>query len=337
MILITIPVGPLLVAVVTALAGCEAGGGGRPGEGRDRLEVAATTMHLQDFARQVGGRRVAVTGILDADAEPHEYEPTPSDADAVARADVVVANGANLDEWLDDLLDQAGSEAPQVEATRGVPLLPTEEEGFPGDPHVWHDPALAERMVANVAAGLGRADPSGHAAYRRNAEAYARRIDRMADEIRERFAAVAPERRNLVTSHDAFGYFARAYDVEVVGSVLPTLTTESEPSAQQIRRLVEEIRAKDVSTIFTEEAVEPRLERRIAEEAGARVSTSLYADALGPPGSGAETFIDAELANARAMLSAWTERLDRAWARYPAPSPSRTPAERERDARTTRR
>lgn len=298
----------LLAVVATAGAGCEAPGGGQAGETKGRLRVVATTMHLQDFARQVGGERVEVTGILDADAEPHEYEPTPSDADALAGADLVISHGANLDGWLDDLLDQAGAEAPRVEATRGVPLLPTEEKGFPGDPHVWHDPELAKRMIANVAAGLARADPPGRAAYRRNAQAYAARIDRMADEIREAFASVPPERRDLVTSHDAFGYFARAYGVEVVGSVLPTVTTESEPSAQHVRRLIEEIRARRVRAIFTEEAVEPRLERRIAEEAGARVSTSLYADALGPPGSGAETFVDAELANARAMASAWTGR-----------------------------
>ncbi len=308
MVLIIIRLFPLLAVVGTAVAGCDTAGGGQAGETKDRLRVVATTMQLQDFARQVGRDRVEISGILDADAEPHEYEPTPSDADAVAGADVVASNGANLDGWLDDLLDQAGTEAPRVDATRGIPLLPTEEEGFPGDPHVWHDPALAKRMVAKVAAGLARADPPGRAAYRRNAEAYEERIDGMAAKIRREFASVPPARRNLVTSHDAFGYFARAYDVEVVGSVLPTVTTESEPSAQQIRRLVEAVRAQGVTTIFTERALAPRLERRVAEEAGARVSTSLYADALGPPGSGAESFVDAELANARAMFSAWTAR-----------------------------
>lgn len=307
-VLIITKLGSVLAVASTAVAGCDTAGGGPAGKRGDRLRVVATTMQLQDFARQVGGDRVEVTGVLDPDAEPHEYEPTPSDADAVAGADVVVSNGANLDGWLDDLLEQAGAEALRVEATRGVRLLPTEEEGFPGDPHVWHDPALAKRMVANLAAGLARADPPGRAVYRRNAAAYTKRIDRMAAEIREEFAPVPAERRNLVTSHDAFGYFARAYDVDVVGSVLPTLTTESEPSAQQIRRLVKEIRAQGVTTIFTEEALEPRLERRVAEEAGVRVSTSLYADALGPPGSGAETFIGAELANARAMRSAWSPR-----------------------------
>jgi ABC-type Zn uptake system ZnuABC Zn-binding protein ZnuA len=186
-----------------------------------------------------------------------------------------------------------------------VALLPTDEQGFPGDPHVWHDPDAAARMVDNIAAGLTRADPAGRDAYRRGAAAYKQRLDRMAATIRKTFAPIPPERRDLVTSHDAFGYFARAYDVNVVGSVLPAVTTEAEPSAQQIRTLVDEIRAEGVRTIFTEEAVEPRLERQVAEEASARVSTSLYADALGPPGTGAEGFVEAELANARAMRTAW--------------------------------
>jgi ABC-type Zn uptake system ZnuABC Zn-binding protein ZnuA len=295
-----------LLMTGVALGGCAAGDvrdGGSPDDGR--VHVVATTMQLQDFARQVGGARVEVTGLLDAEAEPHDYEPTPSDAEAVAEADLVVSNGAKLDDWLDDLLEQAGVRVPRVEATRGMRLLPTEEAGFPGDPHAWHDPELAKRMVDGVAAGLGRADPPRAEGYRHRASAYRRRIDRMAAEIRAEFAPVPRRRRTLVTSHDALGYFARAYDIEVVGSVLPTVTTASEPSARQLRRLVEEVRARGVTTVFTDAPVEPRLERRVAEEAGARVSGSLYADALGPPGSGAETFVGAELANARAMRAAW--------------------------------
>ena len=291
------------VATAASPAGCGATGGGGDADGQVR--VVATTMQVADFARQVGGDRVEVTGLLDAEAEPHDYEPTPSDAEAVSEADLVVSNGAGLDDWLGDLLEQAGADAPRVEAARGVTLLPTEEEGFPGDPHVWHDPRAAARMVDNVAAGLTRADPAGRDAYRRRAAIYRRRLDRVAKSIREGFAPIPPERRDLVTSHDAFGYFARAYDVNVVGSVLPAVTTDAEPSAQQIKALVDRIRAEGVRVIFTEEAVEPRLERRVAEEAGARVSTSLYADALGAPGSGAEGFVEAELANARAMRSAW--------------------------------
>jgi zinc/manganese transport system substrate-binding protein len=295
----------VLVGGLATSAGCAAAGGERPDAATDRLRVVATTMPLQEFARQVGGERVAVRGVLDADSEPHDYEPTPSDADAAARADVVVWNDAGLDDWLIDLLEQAGGDARRVVATRGIPLLPTEERGFPGDPHVWHDPELAKRMVDNIAAGFARADPAARSTYRANAARYKWRLDGMAATIRRRFADIPAARRNLVTSHDAFGYFARAYDVKVVGSVLPTVTTEAEPSARQIRRLIEDIRERRVRVVFTERGVDASLERRVAEEAGARVSTSLYADSLGPPGSGADTFIAAELANTRAMRSAW--------------------------------
>lgn len=297
-----------VLAIVAAGCGGDdepAGGGSEGGGSAAKLPVVATTMQLQDFTRQVGGERVEVTGILGPEAEPHEYQPTPEDADAISEAEVVVENGANLDEWLDDLLQNAGSQALRVTAADGIELLPTEEEGFPGDPHVWHDPSGAKRMVDNVAAGLTAADPEGRATYEANADAYKGELDAMAAEINAMFEPVPQEERNLVTTHDAFGYFARAYDVDIVGSVLPTVTTESEPSARQVRQLVEEIRSEDVQVIFTEEAVDPQLERQVAQEAGAQVSTSLYADVLGDEGSGAETFIDAELANARAMLEAW--------------------------------
>lgn len=281
------------------------GAAGSAGQGDRPLTVVATTMQLQDFARQVGGDRVKVTGILGPDDEPHEYEPKPSDAEALSQADVVVENGAGLDEWLGDLLSNAGSEARRVTAARGIELLPTEEKGFPGDPHVWHDPDNAKAMVDTIAAGLTAADPEGKAAYERNAVRYQRDIDAMAERIRARLAPIPVAKRNLITTHDAFGYFVRAYDVNQIGTVLPSVSTEAEPSGRQVRELVEAIRANRVRTIFTEEAVDASLERQIAKEAGATVSTSLYADVLGARGSGAETYVDAELANADAMAAAW--------------------------------
>ncbi len=288
------------------VAGCGSDDSGDAGSGGGEVAVVATTMQLQDFARQVGGERVDVTGVLGPDDEPHEYEPTPANADAISGADVVVENGANLDEWLEDLLANAGGEATRVTASEGIDLLPTEEEGFPGDPHVWHDPDAAKKMVDNVAAGLGAADPDGRATYERNAKAYNRRIDEMARQIRSEFESVPATQRKLVTTHDAFGYFGRAYDVEIVGTVLPSVTTETETSGRQVRELIDTIEREGVQAIFTEQGVDPKLERQIAEEAGAEVETGLYADVLGPEGSGAEEFIDAELANAEAMAGAFS-------------------------------
>jgi len=296
----------LVLTSAALLAGCGSEDSDDASGGGGGVEVVATTMQLQDFARQVGGERVDVTAVLGPDDEPHEYEPTPADADAISGADVVVENGANLDEWLDDLLANAGGEAIRVTAVEGIDLLPTEEEGFPGDPHVWHDPVAAKQMVDNVADGLAEADPDGRGSYERNAEAYKREIDGMSRQIRSELEAIAPVQRKLVTTHDAFGYFGRAYDIDIVGTVLPSVTTETETSGRQVRELVETIESENVEAIFTERGVDPKLERQIAEEAGVDIETGLYADVLGADGSGAEEFIDAELANAEAIAAALT-------------------------------
>lgn len=294
----------LLIATAALVAGC--GSDDSEGAGGAKVKAVATTMQLQDFTRQVGGDRVEVDGILGPDDEPHEYEPTPENADDIGDADVVMENGANLDEWLDDLLANAGGEATRVTAAEGIDLLPTEEEGFPGDPHVWHDPDNAKTMVDNVAAGLAEADPDGKGTYESNAEAYKAAIDEMGRQIRTEFEAVPPAERKLVTTHDAFGYFGRAYDLDIVGAVLPSVTTETETSGRQVRELIETIQREDVQVLFTEQGVDPKLERQIADEAGVALETDLYADVLGAEGSGAEEFIDAELANAEAMVAGFS-------------------------------
>jgi len=160
-------------------------------------------------------------------------------------------------------------------------------------------------MVDRIAAGLVGADPGGRSIYERNAEGYTRRIDAMARQIRGELRAVPPAARKLVTTHDAFGYFARAYDVDIVGAVLPSVSTETEASGRGVRELVDAIENEGVKVIFTEAGVDPKLERQIGKEAGVEVKTSLYADVLGPRGSGAGTFIGAELVNAREMVAAF--------------------------------
>ena len=293
----SVPARRAAAAAATAAAALLLAGCANSSDDDDRLKVVATTMQLQDMARQVGGDLVRVEGILGPDAEPHEYEPRPSDADAVGTADVIVQNGGKLDDWLDDLLDSAVTDAERVEAAEG--LVP---EG--GDPHVWHDPEHAKRMVDRIEAALSDAQPEDAERFRTAADSYRVRIDQTAREIRELFRPIPPARRKLVTSHDSFGHFARAYGVEVVGSVLPSLTTDAEPSGEQIRELVDAIRAAEVDTIFTEAAVDAKLERQVAEEAGARVATDLYADTLAESGPAA-TLLGAELHNARAMAEAW--------------------------------
>lgn len=304
-----------IVIIVTALAlgGCgssdtatTAASDAAPGAAgsAEPMRVVATTMQVQDFARAVGGDKVAVEGVLGAGDDPHEYEPTPSDADHVSAAKVIVESGAGLDGWLDGLLENA-PDATRVVASDGITLLPTAEQGFPGDPHVWHDPDNAKRMVANIEAGFAQADPANAATYQANATAYEGQLDAMAAQIRQEFGAVAPADRKLVTNHDAFGYFARAYGVTVVGNVLSSLSTATEPSAKQLQTLADTIRRENVKAIFTEEAIDPKLETQIASAAGVRVEANLYGDVLGGPGTAGATYIGSELANAQAMLAAW--------------------------------
>ena len=286
-----------VIAAALLLAACggdEAGDGGKP-------RVVATTMQLQDIARQVGGDDVEVHGILGHDAEPHEYEPKPSDAEAVAGADVVIANGGGLDDWLGDLLDSAGGDARRVTVLDELP----EGIGADRDPHVWHDPGWAREYVDAVEVALAEATPGALSRIRARADRLRDEIEATERRIRALLDPIPRERRKLVTSHDAFGWFARAYGIEVVGSVLPSVTTDTEPSGEQVRELVEDIRAAKVDTIFTEEAVDAKLERQVADEAGARVSTSLYADVLGEPGTPEGTLTGAELHNAKAMAEAW--------------------------------
>ena len=284
------------VAPAAALAALALGVGAGCGDSSDsgKPQVVATTMQLQDIARQVGGGDVEVSGILGPDAEPHEYEPKPSDADAVADADLVIQNGGGLDDWLDDLVANAGGDAERVTILEGD-----------GDPHVWHDPTLAKQMVADVERALLEIAPGAAGRIRANATRYRARIDETARAIHRLFDPIPPERRKLVTSHDSFRHFTLAYDVDVVGSVLPTVTTDTEPSGRQVRELIEDIRRAKVDTIFTEHAVDAKLEEQVAAEAGARVSTSLYADTLGEPGTPEATLPGAELHNARAMAEAW--------------------------------
>ena len=204
-------------------------------------------MPVADFARQVGGERVEVTGLLDTGAEPHDYEPAPSDAEAVAEADLVVSNGAGLDGWLTDLLEQAGADAPRVEAADGVTLLPIQQKGLARDPHVWHDPAAAARMVDNVAAGLVRADSPGAGAYRRRGRLQATARGRP----RVRPAGRVPGVAASVTSHDPL--YSRGLTPLTSWARPCPHGPEAEPSAQRCvaRRAM---RAERARTIFTRRA-----------------------------------------------------------------------------------
>jgi len=277
----------LLAALLLGACADESGDGGE-------VKGVATTTQVADLVRNVGGRRAEVDGILRPEADPHDYEPRPSDAAALADADVVFSSGGEVDEWLGELVESAGGDAREVTLLDSV-------ETIGDDPHWWQDPRNAIRAVEAIRAALAEADPAGKAAYARNARAYTRELEALDAEIERCIERVPPAKRKIVTTHDALGYFAERYGVEVIGSVIPSLSTQAQPSAKDVDELVGQIEDEGVEAIFPEAAVSQRLERAISRESGAEVGDVLWADSLGPEGSGAETYLDAMRANAAAL------------------------------------
>jgi ABC-type Zn uptake system ZnuABC Zn-binding protein ZnuA len=258
--------------------------------------VVTTTTQLSDFTRVVGGDRVEVYDLIRANVDAHDYEPTPADLEAVRGADVVLRNGAGLDDWLDATIDSAAPEAPVVDATDGISLRGD-------DPHVWHDPTRARAMVANVSAALSRINPDNAPAYAANEAAYAAELDRLDAEIRAAVGTLA--NRKLVTNHDAFGYFVERYGLEFVGSVIPSFDTQAELSSRELSRLVERIRAEGVKAVFSEASLPPRTAETIAREAGVEVvagDDALYGDSLGPAGSDGDTYLKMMRHNTRVIV-----------------------------------
>jgi ABC-type Zn uptake system ZnuABC Zn-binding protein ZnuA len=290
----------LLLAAAVAAAGC-GDSDSQAGTGSSEAAVVATTTIAADLVRNVGGDRVHVDSLVPAGADPHGHEPRPSEAVAISEAELVVKSGGDLDEWLDDLIESAGGEATEVTLLDSVETIEGQAHNEDIDPHWWQDPRNAILAVETIRDALIEADPDGRGAYERNARAYTSELRALDHEIERCMQRVPPEKRKLVTTHDALGYFAERYDVEVIGSVIPSLSTQAQPSAGDVDALVEQIEDEGVEAIFPEAAVSQRLERAISRESGAEVGAELWTDSLGGDESGAETYLEAMRANAGAL------------------------------------
>ncbi len=286
----------LLTFAFVLLAGC--GGDDRGASSKPAAQVVATTTHVGDLTRAVAGRRAGVTQLLQPNSDPHEFEPRPSDAGALGRAEVFVASGGELDTWSDDLNRSAGGSASSVKLIDSVRTVRGEQGDQESvDPHWWQDPTNAVRAVETIRSALIEADPGGRAAYTNNARAYTKRLRRLDRSIASCLRRVPASKRKLVTTHDALGYYARRYDIEVVGALIPSRSTQAQPSGRDVQELVGQIRSEGVEAIFPESALDPRLERAVSREAGVSVGGELWADTLGPRGSGAETYLGSLSAN----------------------------------------
>ena len=303
------PVGAALAAAALAVlvAGCGTdSGAAAPGQAK----VVATTTQIGDFARAVGGDRAKVVQLLKANTDPHDYEPRPSDVRETAGADVVLVNGDNLDHWMDKVLEQAGGRPAVVDLGTRVPVkVAGESNGSQAsryDPHWWHDPRNAQAAVTAIRDALTKANPEARDVYARNAAAYLARLRTLDRGIAACMDHVAPTARKLVTDHDAFNYFARRYAVAVVGAVIPSQTTQAQPSSGDVARLTRLIRSEGVKAVFPESSINPKLAQAIARQTGATSDHTLYGDTLGPAGSAGATYVTMERANADAMMRGFT-------------------------------
>jgi ABC-type Zn uptake system ZnuABC Zn-binding protein ZnuA len=278
----------LLLTVTVLVVGCgEDDGGAAAG----RLTVVATTTQAADLVRNVGGDDVEVIGLLAANADPHEYEVRPRDLQALADADLVVRSGGDVDEWLDDAIEGAGADVP-------VLTLIDHVRTAGDDPHWWQDPRNALRAAAAIERALLDVDPAGPY----DAARYEARLRRLDGAVADCIGKIPAARRKLVTTHDALGFYARRYGLEVVGAVIPSLSTSGQPSAGETAALVKTIREQDVRAIFAESSVDAKVEQAIARETGATVGQALWADTLGPPGSSGDTYVKSIAANTRAIV-----------------------------------
>lgn len=289
-----------LVALLALVAGC---GDGSSDGGEERPKVVATTTQIADFARQVGGEAVDVEQLLEPNSDPHEYEPRPSDVEAVAGADLVFANGDGLDNWIGEVVSDSGSDAELVDLGAVVPVrLEGEGDASGRDPHWWHDPRNAAAAVGEIERRLGGAEPGRKAAFARNANAYLARLRSLDRRISKCIGPIPAARRKMVTDHDALGYFANRYGIEVVGAVVPSQTTGAQTSAKDLRDLAATIEDEGVQAVFPESSVSADAAEAIASQTGASVEHTLYGDSLGSEGSDGDTYLTMEAANADAVV-----------------------------------
>jgi zinc/manganese transport system substrate-binding protein len=314
-----------IAATATVIAGCgsstQADETTATESAGPKLAVVATTPEVADFVRNIGGDSVDVTQIIKPNVDPHDYEPTPADIQAIASAKLVVKNGVGLEEWLDRTIESAGFTGTVVDSSTGVTLLEgghhheegeeehaEEEAGHEEeehDPHIWHDPRNAKIMVTNIEKGLAAAAPAEAAGFTANLTAYTAELDKLDADNTAAWAAI--KNRKLVTNHDAFGYYIARYDLEFVGSVIPSLDTSAELSAKQLSDLVTKIRSTGTTAIFAESSLPPKTAEAIAQQAGVKVvagEDALFGDSLGEPGSAEGTYLGAERHNTTVLTEA---------------------------------
>ncbi len=267
----------------------------------DKRPMVASFSILGDFVRNVGGDRVSVTTIVGPDGDAHVYQPSAADGRKIAQAELIFVNGLGFEGWIERLIASAKGDHATIVASKGV-AVHQNNDGL--DPHAWQNVANAKIYVANIRDALVAADPAGAALYKANASAYLAKLDALDAEVDKTFAAIPKQRRRIISTHDAFGYFGARYGISFIAP--QGVSTDSEPSARDVARIIDAVRREKVGAVFLENIADPRLAQRIAAETGARMGGVLYSDALTSEKEDGANYIDMVRHNVRELAKALT-------------------------------
>lgn len=269
----------------------------------DKIPVVATFSILADMTQRIGGGRIDVQALVGPQEDAHVFQPSPAAAATVARARLVVSNGLGFEGWIGRLVSSTGYKGPVIIASEGVNPIATTEDGHSDtDPHAWQDMSNALVFANNIMRGLCSIDAAGCPTYTENTKSYSAEIESLHTDIKSRIGALPASKRKVITSHDAFGYFAKAYGVTFISPI--GLSTESEASAKDVAKLIGQIKSEKVTALFLESISDTRLIEQIARETGVKPGAVLYSDALSPPDGPAATYLGMMRHNSQAITAA---------------------------------
>jgi manganese/iron transport system substrate-binding protein len=273
----------------------------------DKLKVVATNSIVGDIVKNVGGDLIDLTTLIPVGSDPHSYEPVPQDIARVADADVIFVNGAGLEESLLRTIKNAGESSQLVSLSDGIALIQPTNSSDPehsgGDPHVWTDPTLVKVWVDKIAQVLSERDPANADIYQSNAKAYSQKLDELDGWVQGQVSQLPAEKRQMVTDHESFAYFAQRYGFDLVGAVIPSYSTLAAPSAQELATLEDAIRQLGVKAIFVDTTVNPALAERVGSDTGVRL-VPLYSGSLSQPDGDAGSYLEYMRYNVNAIVSA---------------------------------
>lgn len=255
----------------------------------ETLDVVASFTVLADVVKQVGGDHVKVSSLVGPNGDPHEFEPSPADAKRLNAAKVTFVSGEGLEGWMDRLISASGYKGTPVVVSDGINTRTMVDNGKTvTDPHVWNSPVNVKVWVANIEKALSAADPADAADFKANAERYTKVLTELDAYAHGKFDKIADDRRKVLTSHDAFGYFGRDYNVSFLSPL--GVSTETEASAAEVAKLIEQIKTEHVKTYFFENSNDPRLVKQVAKATGAEPGGELYVESLSKANGPASTY-----------------------------------------------